>query len=158
MQGNFEGKKHAIRQTQDGWVVSFVVHPNDMTPEFAASPLGTRLMIGYAEIGEDEQPKTAKVVDLSKSLRGKEAYAQKDAMEQAVARACILCKDIKFGLWASNQIPKGVPGLGSPEAWLRWKLGIKSRNEISGDLRAYREFLAVEESFKQAIGLAAEVR
>lgn len=157
MQGNFEGKKHAIRQTQDGWVVSFVVHPNDMTPEFAASPLGTRLMIGYAEIGEDEEPKTAKVVDLSKSLRGKEAYAQKDAMEQATARACILCKDLKFQLWISTQTTRGVTLL-DPADWLRWKLGIKSRNEISSDLRAYREFLALEESFKQAIGLAAEVR
>lgn len=157
MQGNFEGKKHAIRQTQDGWVVSFVVHPNDMTPEFAASPLGTRLMIGYAEIGEDEEPKTAKVVDLSKSLRGKEAYAQKDAMEQAVARACILCDDLKFKLWASKQIP---PGSDFPDAteWLRRRLGVKSRNEISGNDRAFQAFLALETQFKMDTGHFAELR
>jgi hypothetical protein len=53
---HFEVKKHAVRQTADGWVISFVVHPNDMAPDFAVAPLGTRYMLAVAEIGDDEQP------------------------------------------------------------------------------------------------------
>lgn len=153
MQGNFEGKKHAIRQTQDGWVVSFVVHPNDMTPEFAASPLGTRLMIGYAEIGEDEQPKAP---DLAKSNRGKEAYAAKDAMEQATARACILCKDLKFQLWAVKSGTVREPE--TTAEWLRRRLGVNSRNDISSNFRAFQAFLALETQFKMDTGQLAEMR
>lgn len=56
MAGSFEAKKHGYRQTQDGVVVSFVLHPNDLDAAFAVAPLGTRYMIGFAEIGEDEKP------------------------------------------------------------------------------------------------------
>lgn len=54
--GNFEAKKHAYRQTQDGVVISFVVHPNDVSAAIATAPLGTRYMVGFAEIGDDEKP------------------------------------------------------------------------------------------------------
>lgn len=160
MQGHFEGKKHAIRQTQDGWVVSFVVHPNDMTPEFAASALGTRLMIGYSEIGDDEQPVTtpaAKPVDVSKSERGKEQYRAMDEMEQARVRSVQLCKDLKFQLWASRQMTPGS-GFANATEWLRGVLGIKSRSYIASDQHAYERFLALELAYKQAMGLAAEAR
>lgn len=53
---HFEAKKHAYRQTQDGVVVSFVVHPNDLNAAFAVAPLGTRYVLALAEIGDDEQP------------------------------------------------------------------------------------------------------
>lgn len=52
-----EVKKHALRQTQDGIVVAFVVHPNDVPPALQLAPLGTRYMLALVEIGEDEQPK-----------------------------------------------------------------------------------------------------
>lgn len=53
----FEAKKHAYRQTQDGIVVSFVVHPNDLPKALALASLGTRYMVGVEEIGDDEKPK-----------------------------------------------------------------------------------------------------
>lgn len=56
MPGHFEAKKHAYRQTQDGIVVSFVIHPNDLNAEFAVAALGTRYMVAFAEIGDDEKP------------------------------------------------------------------------------------------------------
>lgn len=51
--GHFEAKKHAYRQTQDGVVVSFVVHPNDVPADMAVAPLGTIYMIGFQSLGED---------------------------------------------------------------------------------------------------------
>lgn len=56
MTGHFEAKKHAYRQTQDGIVVSFVIHPNDVDAAFAVAPLGTRYMVGFAEMGDDGKP------------------------------------------------------------------------------------------------------
>jgi hypothetical protein len=63
MTGHFEAKKHAYRQTQDGIVVSFVIHPNDVDSGFAVAPLGTRYMIGFAEIGDDGKPVTPAVAE-----------------------------------------------------------------------------------------------
>jgi hypothetical protein len=52
-----EAKKHAYRQTQDGVVVSFVLHPQDIPDNLATAPLGTRYMIALVEVNDDETPK-----------------------------------------------------------------------------------------------------
>lgn len=54
---HFEAKKHAYRQCQDGIVVSFLIHPADISSEIAMAALGTRFMVAFSEIGEDEKPK-----------------------------------------------------------------------------------------------------
>src|SRR5690242_12318383 len=59
MATNFEAKLHAFRRTQDGVVVSYVVHPNDVSTELATAALGTRYMVAVAEIGDDGKPKSS---------------------------------------------------------------------------------------------------
>lgn len=51
---HFEAKKHAYRQTQDGIVVSFVVHPNDVCADLAIAPLGTQYIVALAPYTEEE--------------------------------------------------------------------------------------------------------
>ncbi|HEY2011388.1 MAG TPA: hypothetical protein VGH23_20535 [Rhizomicrobium sp.] len=46
----FEAKKHSYRQTKEGVVVSFVMHPNDVDAALAAAPLGTVYAIGILEV------------------------------------------------------------------------------------------------------------
>lgn len=58
-----EAKKHALRQTQDGIVVSFVLHPNEVPAALQLAPLGTRYMLAFAEIGDDEKPVNRKEGD-----------------------------------------------------------------------------------------------
>jgi hypothetical protein len=117
--------------------------PNSENPLWCAIAMLTK---------EATEPKP---VDVSKSERGKEQYRQKDAMEQAAIRACILCEDLKFKLWASK---RAVPGITDTASWLRFTLNIHSRNEISNDQRAYDAFLALETQYKMDVGLLAEAR
>jgi hypothetical protein len=51
-----EAKKHGLRQTQDGIVVSFVLHPNQVPAALQLAQLGTRYMLALVEIGDDEKP------------------------------------------------------------------------------------------------------
>lgn len=51
-----EVRKIAYRQSKDGVVVSFVVHPNDVSDHLATADLGSRFMMALVEIGDDEQP------------------------------------------------------------------------------------------------------
>lgn len=51
-----EVKKHAYRQTQDGFVISFILHPQEVPEELATAGLGTRYVMALSEIGDDEQP------------------------------------------------------------------------------------------------------
>lgn len=56
--GHFEAQKHGFKQTSKGFVVSLLIHPNDISPTFLAAPTGTRFQIGYAEINDTEIPHT----------------------------------------------------------------------------------------------------
>lgn len=58
---NFEAKLYAFRKTKEGTVVSFVVHPSDMTDSLATLDIGARVVIAAVEIGDDEQPKQRNV-------------------------------------------------------------------------------------------------
>jgi hypothetical protein len=53
---HFEGVKHAYRQTKDGVVISFVVHPHDVPKGLADAPLGSRYIVALVQVGDDEQP------------------------------------------------------------------------------------------------------
>jgi uncharacterized OB-fold protein len=54
---NFEAKLYAFRKTKEGTVVSFVVHPNDMTDKLAILDIGARVVIAAVELADDETPK-----------------------------------------------------------------------------------------------------
>ncbi|MDE2099145.1 MAG: hypothetical protein KGL39_17960 [Patescibacteria group bacterium] len=49
-----EVQKYAFRQTKNGTVVSFLIHPNDIVNEVALMPLGTRVLLAVAEISDEQ--------------------------------------------------------------------------------------------------------
>ena len=51
-----EAKKHAYRQTQDGVVVSFVLHPHDVPEGLATAPLGSRYVLALVQVDDNELP------------------------------------------------------------------------------------------------------
>ena len=73
-----EAKKYAYRQTKDGMVLSFVLHPDDVPKEIATAPIGQRYMVACAQIDDHENP-----------IRPR---ATTDA-EKALARANLICRD-----------------------------------------------------------------
>jgi len=81
---SFEAKKYAYRQTKDGMVLSFVLHPDDVPKEMATAPIGQRYMIACAQIDDHENP-----------IRPR---ATTDA-EKALARANLICRDETYIQW-----------------------------------------------------------
>ena len=88
-----EAKKHGYRQTQDGIVVSFVLHPNEVPDDLALAALGTRYMLAFTRIGDDEEPQVPEV------KRPARAFASLPRSQQAG----ILCNDETFQCWARKQ-------------------------------------------------------
>lgn len=135
MTTNFEAKLHGFRRTQDGVVVSYVVHPSDVSAELATAPLGTRYMVAVAEMGDDEEP-VAEQVD---------AAALKPALETSAGsspaglttkerrpfsslplsqQAAIRCGDNDFKLFV------GAGNSGEAANKVREFCGIQSRAEL----------------------------
>lgn len=140
----FEAKKHAYRQTQDGIVVSFVVHPDDVDSDFAVAPLGTRYMVVAVPIGDDEKP-----LEKPEKTKG----------EKAVQRAAMLCKDREFQEWIVNRCAvRSIPCEETAITLMRGQLEIQSRSELATDELALDDFLEMEAAFKEATGRQAEMR
>src|SRR6185312_13461854 len=157
-----EVRKIAYRQSKDGLVVSFVVHPADMPDALATAPLGQRYMLALAAIGDDEQPIPVPEQKPSapyRSIAGKERYALSDERERAVTRAGMLPSDPKFRQWAALTYP-GIAMLDSAmaEDFIRETCGIDSRRELLTNDKAYQAFLALETEYGIATGKIAEPR
>jgi hypothetical protein len=52
-----EAIKYAYRQSKEGTIVSFVLHPNEVPKALHDAAIGSRWMLALVEIGDDEKPK-----------------------------------------------------------------------------------------------------
>lgn len=167
--GHFEAKKHAYRQTQDGIVVSFVVHPNDVSAAIAMAPLGTRFMVAFAEIGDDEDPVAQRIERLTpnhevpgstpggvaKSSNGKDKrrFADLPASQQAGMR-CGEGLFHKFLIHAyTDEMGDALVGHDKPSDWaaagVRKICGVSSRGDIGSDPVALERWQNLESRYQQ---------
>lgn len=113
-----EAKKHAYRQTQDGVVVSFVLHPQEVPGGLATAPLGTRYMLALAEIGDNEQP-------VERPEEKLHSYAQ---------RAAIMCGELGFQRYLAeryfDEIPVHMVGEKEAAESVREMCGVVSRKDL----------------------------
>lgn len=164
IKGSFESIKAALRQTKDGMVISFVIHPMEISPDLAAAPIGTRFMIGYAEIADDESMELPVKGDRSKAA--KLAYAALSPEAQARVRSVRLCKDPEFQAWIAHHPvwggklnPSDVkPTLTEEGArgYILLAIGATSRSQIEKDEEARHGFMEIEAAYKEATGRTAE--
>lgn len=154
MPDHFEAKKHAYRQTQDGIVVSFVIHPNDMSSALATAALGTRYMVAFAEIGDDGKPITSSPHSPPVSGEPGEAKLAKVPANDGIAgsasqdrrpfdslplsqQAAILCQDEDFREWLKfNYHDTATDGPEAAAEVVRRACGVKSRRDLDTDREA----------------------
>lgn len=153
-----EAKKHGYRQTADGIVISFVLHPEEVPDDLALATLGTRYMLAFARIGDDEEP----VPPQQKPARPGKPFHTLPRSQQAG----ILCNDKTFQAWASK---KGLQ-CGSKIGWdyspdptgaRRFVLNycdISSRRELDAAAGFAVKWDALLTRFENETGRAAEAR
>lgn len=132
---HFEGRKWAYRQTKEGTVISFLVHPNDISPEIAAAPLGLRCMVAFAAIGDDEQPVQ------KEPEKPKQSWESMKRSQQAG----ILAADERFQRWL------GVRDEDDAADYIRSECGLESRRQLDNGMGGKR-FDEIVAQFRQATG------
>lgn len=144
-----EAKKHAYRQTQDGVVISFVLHPQEVPDGLATAPLGTRYQLVVVEIGDDEKPVAKEVMPNTEPQSGihktapaagppkPRAQLARRWDEMALAAQCgTLCGDQSFIAFLKETYPNFSCGwIGDakelvPEL-VRGLCGVTSRKDIN---------------------------
>lgn len=147
-EGSFEAKKHAYRQTQDGIVVSFVIHPNDIDAAFAIAPLGTRYMIGFAEITDSpvaqqvEPPAHNVKVEGSSPSGSTKAPRKPFASLPLSQQAGMRTDDKSFQEFLETQVP--IHDEESYADAIRSICGVESRAEIKPGTPAAVSWAALE--------------
>ena len=174
-----EARKVSYRQTKEGLVVAFVIHPNDMPDTLATAPLGQRYMLALAAIGDDEQPVQAVSQESlptespspplaerpgvetgsSPTARARAShYADLPPMEQARVRACVLPTDHRFQQWVASETG-GIATEEFAELYIKARCcGSGSRYQIADTRACYDLFLTMETEYKIATGQMAEPR
>jgi hypothetical protein len=174
-----EARKVSYRQTKEGLVVAFVIHPNDMPDALAVAPLGTRYMLALAAIGDDEQPieqssqrqpmshstdikataeRPGVETGSSPTARARASYANLPPMEQARVRACVLPTNGRFQQWVASETG-GIATEEHAELYIKARCcGCGSRNQIANTRECYDLFLTMETDFKFWDGQIAERR
>ena len=141
---SFEAKKYAYRQTKDGRVLSFVLHPDDVPKEMATAPIGQRYMVACAQIDDHENP-----------IRPR---ATTDA-EKALARANLICRDETYIQWVRmnfyqwHVVDETLEDEEYAAEVIRFICGIDSRSELKTNPEArerLNEHLKLFESEVQA--------
>jgi hypothetical protein len=136
--------KYAYRQTKDGVVVSFVLHPNDIPAALSTSHIGARYMVALVEIDDNEQPKpkpekekpeTPPVsipatlpVDTDKPLSGaKRPWEDFQPAQQAGMRS----HDVRFEHFLEEEYPTRWRELQDTAECIRSICGVHSRAELN---------------------------
>jgi hypothetical protein len=140
-----EVRKIAYRQSKDGMVISFVLHPSEVPEDLATAPVGQRYMMVAVRIGDDEQPEPPQPAP---QKAGKRKWHEMPASQ----RAGLLCNDHAFIQWSRTA------DAGACADWLRQRCGVHSRATLDTDEHAARRFARIEEDFNAASGRAPSFR
>lgn len=147
--GKFEAKKHAYRQTQDGVVVSFVIHPDDVNSAFAVAPLGTPFELKYTALDYDNPAPATEAQPVAKQTR--KPWGELLPKTQAGMR----CGEPEFQRWAMNEALNVGYGIGinstdEQEAaiYVRKACGVTSRKDITPGSRAAEIWASIDQRFQ----------
>ena len=140
---NCEVRKIAYRQSKDGIVVSFVVHPNEVPAGLATSQLGTRYILALVELDDEDMPKVSEGAVRTLPRRRESSHQSVESRDQGAVdpsrptsrkswhemtpaqQAGILCADKSFQTWL------GVNNETDAAILVRAKCKVKTRSDIA---------------------------
>lgn len=153
MTGQFEAKKHGWRQTQDGIVVSFVIHPDDINAALAVAPLGTRYGIAFVQMGDDEKPVVTQPVALEAPASDREDEKARTPWESLpyVTQAAMRCNEPEFQKWIMAADAEAA------RRYVQGYCSVTSRRDIVRGTRAGDTWAVLESKYQAALAEARYV-
>ncbi len=125
----FEAVKISFRQSKDGYIVSFSVHPNDVPASLFTDPVGSRYSVGIVQLDTD--------------------MASKPPPSKAVQVAGMLCRNADFRsyLHARYRAPGGMDEEDAA-SFLHEVLNVQSRAELASKPQAAKTMMEIADEFR----------
>lgn len=133
---HFEGIKYSFRQSKDGIIISFVVHPHEVPASLSTSNIGARYMVALVEIDDNEEPKKPEPVKAKKERAPKEKAEWRELTP--TAQAILRCKDVPFRTFLSEKHGYQLAPISEEDAAIavRAICFVRSRSELSTNHKA----------------------
>lgn len=152
-----EMKKVAYRQTKDGVVVSFVLHPQEVPAALSTSHIGARYIAALVEIGDDELPiPQAEKENVTSSVPATPSLAQDKPSEKAKRpweewqpqqQAGMRCNDPIFISFLKEQRADDWHETRDATECVRLICGVHSRVELGTNQRARIAWHQLDEQY-----------
>jgi hypothetical protein len=140
-----ELKLYALRKSRDGIIVSFVLHPDDVSKALMNAPIGARFLAAMVEIVDDQEPHAmpGEMMPVNSSVE--------ERKEPGLSRvAGIHCNDPDFRKFLVNYFEDISDEERTPE-WaakhVREFCGVESRRELDTDKEAASAFRTLLDQF-----------
>ncbi len=166
-----EVKKDSWKQNQDGtYKLSLTLNPTDLDDnaqnllvEFIKAPMGTRYMIGMAEIGDDEQPvaKRAPAAPAAPEKPRKPLHGYSYAEQAGIRCKNPKFQDFLFGMYAADWGSQDKTGLDRDIIAVfvvRRICQVGSRADLKTNTVAADIWVNLNAEFEAWAGLTAEAR
>lgn len=119
----FEARKVALKQDRTGFILTLVLHPDEVPEEILRDFVGTRYACAVVRIQDDESP---------------------TQYNNRVQRAGMLCRNPAFQHFLSTDSEDGAAQV------LCQKCGISSRSELNGNQKAQSLFDQLTKEYEEA--------
>lgn len=148
----FEAKKDALKQVQDGSVkVTLTIHPQEMPLSLYGDPMGQRFMCVLVPLNDDETPRVEPSSPVGNSVKGsmkagEDLTPPRRKWEELsyAERAGIRCNEPLFLEYAQS-VTSDV--FIKTDQYVRDFCGVSSRSEIKPGTEAARKFDQLEEQY-----------
>lgn len=131
----FEAVKVSLRQSKDGVLITFAIHPNDHTNDLLIHPVGSRYQVALVQVDDEGQPIKPR---------------SKTDGEHAVEASGMLCKSMEFQSWLyrSGAILQATEE--DAVKYIHSYCGVTSRSQLADNQEARRLFDAIRLRFNQS--------
>lgn len=126
---NFEAVKISMRQDRSGYILTLVIHPDEVPDAVMRDFVGSRYQVVMVRLNDDNTP------------------LNRDLYRDPVKIAGILCKDPLFQEYLFRAFHIGDQSEAPTVVWLRDKLGIQSRAELKDNKDACLKLFSIQEEF-----------
>lgn len=123
----FEAKKMALKQNRNGFVLTLVLHPDEIPEELIRDFVGARYACALVRINDDESPVH---------------------YDNSVKEAGMLCRSPAFQRYLADTSNMVVEDEDGAAAALCILCGISSRSELNGNQQAIAAFKEIVRGFK----------
>lgn len=133
----FEGAKLYLKQDGRGFVLSILVHPNEVPMDLMMAPINTRYTIAMVEMADDGSIVKPRI--------------QSEA-DKLIASAGMLCKNERFIEWCFKRRFIDGKEEHKAEAYVRDFCGVLSRTEFRTKPSAREQYKILVRLFKDDVG------